>query len=217
MKALRPVLAAVFAVSLAAPLAAASEASPTAEELLAALSYDPKKASTPAPVAIVKPTAKKRTSKPLVSKETVERKDGVPETPFEPVSTRLRSMEAKPAAKANEKEKEPEPKREARALKGKVVTLYKGTLSVEFAVSEEAGMEEMLLTLDKDTKFAKVASAKALKYGDEVAVDYEVAYHEIVKGDGTKEPHYIGTVAKKVTLVRTAEDAKKVLRGANEE
>lgn len=209
----------VLAFALSASPALAAEASPTAEELLAALSYDPKKASVTEPAVPAVPAApapaKKSATKTLVSKEVEKPKDGAPQPEAAPAS-KLRSVEAK-AEKKEEKPKAPEPKREMKAVKGKFVSFFKDKLAVETGGSEETGSEEMVVTVDKDTKFAKVKSAKELRFGDEIKLDYEVAYHEVAAADGTKTPHYVGAAAKKVTFLKKAEQAKMVSKGADEE
>lgn len=93
----------------------------------------------------------------------------------------------------------PEEKVAANEVKGRVVTITKRAISVEYDSKEQASYE-MLLPLAKDIRLSHLQDLSELKQGDTVRVKYEQTYTENDKG----ERMILKTLATDLTLLRSA-------------
>ncbi len=93
---------------------------------------------------------------------------------------------------------EAEAKTERRIVEGKVVSVSKRSISVEY--EEKKQMQEMLLPLGADLKLEGVASLLELKRGDRVKVGVEQTYRGVPDG----EPALLKTEALVIVLVQPA-------------
>ncbi|GEM_PF-2519377 len=177
-------MAAFFGASLlGSSIAAAAQSAVTDEELLAALNYDPKKTSAKVSDELEAKSVEAG-PKPAVTLKSVEKVTAAPK-----------------AAKAEEKKL----KTVSKTISGQVVTIWKNKLAVQFAESETAGTEEMLIPLDKKLRLSGVKALSEIKPGDTVKVNYELLFED-KKGDKRPEAELpvLGTKAVALTLLKKA-------------
>lgn len=125
-----------------------------------------------------------------------------------PASALLKTPSADKKTEVPADPREKNAKKVEKLIKGTIMFIRKGDMSIEYAENDALGGQEMNLAIDPKVKLRNVKNFAQFKRGDEVQAKYTQVYLEPEKAGG--EPYVLRSVVTELNLVKAAVPAPKL-------